>query len=190
MGDFSGEKGYTLRKMILIYDTLGLIVSVVWNPPGTWHDSRAASRGGLYLAIDELPEGYAVLADTAFTGGLINRKVLHSLRLGKNIPLGLAEGEVEELERLNIRARQPGEWGNHNFVDCFRQLRQVLTAYDDAFNGNIMELACRLHNYRVHTCSRNQIQTFFNNLETKEYELEVAGNAEVEDGDEDEDGDE
>ena len=165
--DYSGEKKYALRKILIIFDPLGRIVAAVWNCPGKWNDSKCTRRGALYRKIDELPEGYSIVADSAFKGKILGSKVLRILREGELLPVGMDYDELQERERVLIRARQPSEWGNNTLVQFIKRLRQCLSG-DDKFNQHVMELSLLLHNFRVHYSDRNQLKKFFLNLEQDE----------------------
>jgi hypothetical protein len=162
--DQSGEKKLTLRKIQLLFDPEGHIVCAVWNTPGKWHDSKCCSRGGLYRRVAQLPDGYCILADTAYKGGLMNSKIIKILSEGQFLPFGMSREELQDLEKIIIRGRQPSEWGNNTFIKFMVRPRCKL-GIDDKYNSTIMELSLLLHNIRIHFCDRNQVKRFFQNLQ-------------------------
>lgn len=158
--DQSGEKKLSLRKIILLSDPTGYIVAVVLNIPGSWGDSKATRLMGVYALIEELLDGYNVVADTAFKGDLLLEKVVKVLKEGEYIPAGLSDEDLIEVESYIRKARMPGEWINRDFVACFKRLRQILGIYDDV-NSKMMLASILVHNWRVRTCNRNQVKKFF-----------------------------
>lgn len=166
--DYSGEKKRHLRKVIIITDSEGYVVAAVINCPGKWGDSKCTELGGIYDLIDrKLPDGYSVGADTAFKGAVLGRKVTKILKNGEYLPDGMTEEEYNELEKLLIKSRQPGEWINRVLVQSFRRLRAGLGVFDD-LNGDLMLACILLHNWRARTSSRNQVKKFFDILEKEE----------------------
>jgi len=171
--DRSGEKKLSLRKMQLLFDPMGRCVAAVWNTPGSWGDGKCCSKGLLYDKINnELPNGFCVLVDTAHKGAVINSKIVRVLRKGEHLPAGMSLQELAEIEKSIIRCRQPSEWGNNQFMQFMHRLHAILRG-DDICNGNLMELALRLHNFRVNNCDRNEVKRFFQNLEALEDDPEL-----------------
>ena len=65
----------------------GEIIGCRTNCPGSWHDSRVAE--GIYEKLEhETPDGYCLVADTAFPTGhnRISGKILVPLKAGVNLP--------------------------------------------------------------------------------------------------------
>jgi DDE superfamily endonuclease len=167
--DFSGEKKKHLRKVILISDSEGIVVAVVVNCPGSWGDSKCTDLGGLYELIDSVLDGYSIGADTAFRGDLLDSKITKILKTGALLPAGMSHDDYELLEEFLIKAHQPAEWANNCLIQSFRRLRQVLGIFDD-LNGELMVACLLLHNYRMRSCSRNQVKKYFDILEKEEQE--------------------
>ena len=161
--DESGEKKLTLRKMQLLFDPRGKCVGAVWNLPGSWQDGKGCRIGLLYDLIDLLHVGYCILVDTNFQGRLIGGKLIRILKEGDYLPDGWLQAQVERLERLVTRGRQPSEWSNNQLVQYMVRLRSKLGMFDD-FNGLLMELSILLYNYRVEYTDRNETKRFFRNL--------------------------
>ena len=154
----------TLRKMILLFDPFGKCKLAVINANGKWPDSRACHIYGVYDDVARLPEGYCVLADTAFQGAITGSKIIKVLKVGEYLPQGMSIQELEEREPVIIRGRQPSEWSNNQLVQAMKRLRDTLCT-DDGYNSVLMELGLLLHNYRVHFSPRNEIKRMFMNLE-------------------------
>ena len=107
------------------------------------------------------------MADTAFRGSLLNGNIRRILKHGERIPPVLTDEGHNRLERLLTRVRQPAEWGNNALVQAFKRLRQRLGGNDE-LNGELMRATVLLHNWRVSTCNRNEIKSFFRQLELDE----------------------
>jgi hypothetical protein len=163
-GDYSGEKKRVLRKMILLFDANGRVVAAVINCPGPWNDGKCTRVGQLYSLIEQLLGDYNIVADTAFRGSLFNRNIRRILKHGERILPVLTDEGHNRLERLLTRVRQPAEWGNNALVQAFKRLRQRLGGNDE-LNGELMRATVLLHNWRVSTCNRNEIKSFFMQLE-------------------------
>ena len=65
--DYNGWKGTTNRNLIIVWDTFGKIVDVGVNLPGNFHDSKSTLWCAIYEHIANLPDGYIVVCDSAFT---------------------------------------------------------------------------------------------------------------------------
>ena len=92
-----------------------------------------------------------------------------------------------EANRILTRIRQPTEWGNNQFVMVFKGLRQKLST-TDKFNEKLMHGAILLHNWRISTCPRNQLHSFFKRLEEEAQELDQNEDDEETGADEEEEG--
>ena len=161
--NYSGEKKAYLRKYLLLFDPFGKIVAAVWNIHGTCHESNAALYGGLYDLINQLPEEYCVLADSAYRGWIDNSKILRVLKSSEYLPPDMTAEELREREAAITRCRQSVEWGNNCFKQHIRRLDNKL-GYDDENNSELMELAILIYNFRLPYTDRNQVKRFFQNL--------------------------
>lgn len=150
-------------------DPRGKIVVAVSNVDGSWHEGKACRKGGIYRRLEnDLPDEYCIIADRAYHGGVaVNNKIVRILKSSELLPPGMTAMELCNREHLIIRARQPGEWINEDLVSYMRHLRCVLST-DDVYNGNIMEIAKLIHNFRVEHRDRNQMKHFFKNLELED----------------------
>lgn len=162
--DYSGEKKYHLRKIQLMFDPLGEIVMATWNWPGNDSDSTCILWPGWYEEIEQLPEGYCVLADSAYQGKLVGGKVVKILKIKQFYPEGMTMEEGQSREKAIVRARQPSEWGNNDFVQMCVRIRNTLST-GDQYNCDLMEICIRLYNFRVRSCNRNHVKRFFQILE-------------------------
>lgn len=134
------------------------------NAPGSWHDSKVAQD--IYdLLIEDTPDGYCLLADTAFPklGEGANRKILTPLKAGARLP-GLTR--AEKLDAINesnaiTSARQAVEWGMRAVQSSFGRLRIPLDINDPEGRSILIETCLRLHNIRAHRVGVNQIRTVY-----------------------------
>jgi len=159
--DWNGWTNDVHRSMVLIWDPKGKIVDAAINLPGNFHDSKASMYGRLYDHIQQLPDPFCIVADSAFqTGGSLKDKVrkLDENKYGKT--------KTDE-EKALTHLRQGSEWGNHTLTGCFRRLKNRLPTNNDS--RAILQWSCiLLHNFRTETCDRNQIKTYFEYINKEE----------------------
>ena len=82
------------------FDAHFTLLGTVLNAPGSWHDSRVARR--LYRKLREVPDGYFLIADTAFprTPASAGGKIKAPLKSGDDFPVDpAAQAEVFVLNR-------------------------------------------------------------------------------------------
>ena len=73
-------------------------------------------------------------------------------------------------EKAVMHLRQCAEWGNNTLTGCFRWLKNQLPTDNDV-QALLQWMCILLHNFRMETCDRNQIKTYFqwiNSAETEE----------------------
>lgn len=155
--DWNGWTNDVHRGMVLIWDPRGKIVDAAINLPGNFHDSKASMYGRLYDHIEKLPDPFCIVADSAFqSSGSLKDKVkkLDENKYGKS--------KTDE-EKALTHLRQGSEWGNHTLTGCFRRLKNRLPTDNDA--RALLQWSCiLLHNFQTETCDRNQIKTYFENI--------------------------
>jgi hypothetical protein len=148
----------------------GTIIHATVNAPGSWHDS-AISRNLYTELIDNTPEGYYIIADTAFT----TRRTDLSAKLRtppksdflrySNDPV-IALQEKRFYEQL-VSARQAAEWGMQCLQGSFGRLKVPMPADDPQFRQLLILLCVRLHNARARIVGINQIQTVYEGIWTE-----------------------
>ena len=157
--DYNGWTKDVNRNVVLVWDVFGKIVDAAVNAPGTFHDSRTAWWCKIYDRCKDLPKGYKCCCDDAFytKGELMNKlvKTKEEFREGE-----LRSNYDQQLTHL----RQCSEWGNQVLTGTFRILKGRLPT-DNVKRAKILWACIYLHNWRTETVARNQITTYFNNLE-------------------------
>ncbi|QRW07061.1 DDE superfamily endonuclease [Ceratobasidium sp. AG-Ba] len=143
----------------------GMIIAATINAPGSWHDVRVASVDIYDLLLDETPEGYRVLADSAFQSNNENlAKKIHTPLKRNNIFPGLNPEQVNdewEYSAVVTSARQAVEWGMRAVQGSFARLRIPLSANDSHGRQLLIESCLRLHNLRTTRVGINQIRTVY-----------------------------
>lgn len=135
----------------------------VLNGPGSWHDSRVARA--IYRKLDEdVPEGYFIVADTAFPRGTIGSasKIKAPLKAGQALPRGSQErAALLAFDRQLVSYRQSVEWGMRTLQGSFGRLRLPLDANNDEERGDLLEICSRLSNVRTLRVGINQIRNVY-----------------------------
>ena len=75
--------------------------------------------------------------------------------------------ERDSYDQQLTHLRQCSEWGNNVLTGVFRRLRSTKLPVDNVKRAKIMWSAILLHNYRTNNVGRNQIKTYFDNIELK-----------------------
>ena len=153
------ECSYFRVLMVLV----GEIIGSRTNCPGSWHDSCVAE--GIYDKLEhETPDGYCVVADTAFpTGhGRISGKIRVPLKAGEDLPQDLTQRkQMLQLSRSILSYRQTAEWGMRELQGSFGWLRIPLPAEDMEKRADLIESCFRLHNLRTRLVGINQIKNVY-----------------------------
>ena len=143
--------------------SLGEIIGARTNCPGSWHDSRVAT--GIYEKLElETPEGYCLVADSAFPRGKrrLAGKILVPLQDGDPLPL---DGDERRFVLAHSRAvlsyRQTAEWGMRQLQGSFGRLSLPLDINDQDQRLNILEACFRLHNIKARLVGINQIRNVY-----------------------------
>jgi hypothetical protein len=150
----------------------GTIIHATVNAPGSWHDSAISTK--LYTElIDNTPQGYYLIADTAFTTtradlapkirtppkkGFVDHSHHHDPRA--------AMLKVKFYEQL-VSARQAAEWGMQCLQGSFGRLKMPMPADDAQFRQLLIMLCARLHNARARIVGINQIRTVYEGIWTE-----------------------
>lgn len=141
----------------------GNIIAARVNAPGSWHDSRVAEP--IYEKLrTQTPEGYYLVADTAFPRGSkhIDGRIRAPLKEGQKI-----KGTREEIQnkmafnRQLLSYRQSAEWGMRALQGCFGRLRVPLEISCAEERAHLLETCMRLHNLRTQVVGINQIRTVY-----------------------------
>ena len=145
------------RNVVLLWDPCGRVVDAVVNCPGNFHDSKSTLWRNMYEHISALPDGFIVVCDSAFeTKGELAGKLVKL----KSDTGGFAETSHD---KSLTHLRQSSEWGNGVLCNSWRRLQTHLPT-DNTKRGLLMWSCILMHNFRTETCDRNQIKTYFDNL--------------------------
>lgn len=142
---------------------LGEIIGCRINCPGSWHDSRVAE--GIYQKLEhDTPEGYCIVADSAFPTGndRIAGKILSPLKSGEKLPIDSARRKsILQLSRSILSYRQTAEWGMRDLQGSFGRLRIPLEVEDVEKRADLIESCFRLHNLRTRLVGINHIRNVY-----------------------------
>lgn len=110
------------------------------------------------------PEGYYLVADTAFPRGSkhIDGRIRAPLKAGEKL-----EGTQEQIQdqlafnRQLLSYRQSAEWGMRAIQGSFGRLRIPLDISRAEDRAHLLETCIRLHNFRTRVVGINQIRTVY-----------------------------
>lgn len=142
---------------------IGEILACRLGAPGSWHDSRVAQPIYKKLRLST-PEGYYLVADTAFPQGsnAIAGRIRAPLKENAHLPVDATErAEVLAFNRQLLSLRQAAEWGNRALQGCFGRLRIPLDINNSARRSAILECCVRLYNLRCRRVGLNQIRSVY-----------------------------
>ncbi len=140
-----------------------MIIGCRLNAPGSWHDAKIAQRIFDKLRT-ETPDGYYIVADTAFPRGArsIDGKIKAPLKQGQRLPRDPEErAELERFNRQLLSCRQAAEWGMRTLQGSFGRLQLPLNIGDDKARAELLEICVRLHNVRTTLVGINQIRNTY-----------------------------
>ena len=147
----------------MLTSQVGEIIGCHTNCPGSWHDSRVAE--GIYEKLEhETPDGYCIVADSAFPAGhdRIAGKILVPLKAGERLPEDAAKRKyMLQLSRSILSYHQTAEWGMRELQGSFGRLRVPLEIEDMERRADLIESCFRLHNLRTRLVGINQIRNVY-----------------------------
>ena len=150
-------------QYLVLMPCTGEIIACRTNCPGSWHDSRVAE--GIYKKLeDETPDGFSLVADSAFPQGndQVAGKICVPLKAGEKLPMDAAQRKhVLELSRSILSYRQTAEWGMRELQGSFGRLRIPLGIEDMDKRADLLETCFRLHNLRTRLVGINQIKNVY-----------------------------
>ncbi|KAL5492548.1 hypothetical protein ACEPAI_3995 [Sanghuangporus weigelae] len=151
---------------VFVFSPKGTIIACCLNAPGSWHDSRIADV--IYAKLrDRTPEGYFLVADSAFPKGtsIVARRIRSAPKKGQKgarYPRNPERREAAQAyNRQLISCRQAAEWGMCCLQGSFARLRMPLNIGDGDARLELLETCVRLHNLRTNLVGINQIQNTF-----------------------------
>ncbi len=119
----------------------------------------------LYAILKELPEGFSIAADSAFTRADMASRIIRPLksdemeRAGRTVSVRQFVAAVKR-HRLALSIRQSAEWGMGALQQMCGRLRHRLSG-DAKVRRELLALCCHYYNYRTHTVGLNQIRTVY-----------------------------
>lgn len=145
------------------HDRAGVIIACNLNAPGSWHDARIA-RPIFRQLRDEVPDGYYLVADTAFPRGTadIAGRIRAARASGDALPSDAQERAAAlAFDNQLLSYRQTVEWGMRQMRGSFGRLRIPLNIDDDAERGDMLETCVRMNNVRVLRVGISQIRSVY-----------------------------
>lgn len=119
----------------------GEIIGAVLNCPGSWHDANIA-RPIFKKLFQSTPDGYWIIADTAFPRGT---QRIH----------GRIKAPLKDNYR---RPADAAEWGMRTFRSSFGRLRVPLEINNNNGRADLLEICVRLNNVRAARVQINEIR--------------------------------
>lgn len=148
---------------VFAFSATGVIIACALNAPGSWHDSRIAQR--IYdRLLDDTPDGYYLVADTAFPRGpaSIQGRIQAPLKQDSRLPED--PEELNNLLRFNrqlLTYRQTAEWGMRTIQGSFGRLRLPLPIAKTQKRRELLETCARLFNLRTRRVGISQIKNTY-----------------------------
>ncbi|KAJ8094153.1 hypothetical protein PM082_023361 [Marasmius tenuissimus] len=139
------------------------VIDAVLNAPRSWHDSHVA-RPIFKRLRTRVPDGYYLVADTAFPQGTasISGKIRAPLKDGNLVPNNPQERtEVLNFNRQLLSYRQTAEWGMRAMQGSFGRLRVPLPIASQNDCLRLLEICCRLFNVRANRVNISQIKNVY-----------------------------
>ncbi|KII84777.1 hypothetical protein PLICRDRAFT_57297 [Plicaturopsis crispa FD-325 SS-3] len=160
---YNGWKSGHYFNNILAFSPQGIIIAAVLNSPGSWHDAHVA-RPVFETLRRFTPEGYYLVADTAFPRGTasIAGKIKAPLKGGQRITADPTEQQrIMRYQRQLLSYRQTAEWGMRMFQGSWGRLRVPLDVNDEGGRKELLELCVRSSNVRTRCVGINQIRNVY-----------------------------
>ncbi|KAK7017074.1 hypothetical protein VNI00_018704 [Paramarasmius palmivorus] len=167
---YNGWKTNHRITNVLVFSPKGTIIDAVLNAPGSWHDAPGSwhdahtARPIFDRLQDQVPDGFYVVADTAFPRGpaSIRGKIRAPMKGGEHIPADPEkQAELLRFNRQLLSYRQSAEWGMRLLQGSFGRLRVPLPIDSATSRLRLLELCCRLFNVRANCVGINQIRSVY-----------------------------
>ncbi|KAI0371862.1 hypothetical protein BV20DRAFT_1067190 [Pilatotrama ljubarskyi] len=148
---------------VLVFSPRGILKAAVYNAPGSWHDAKVARP--IYKKLREkTPQGYFLVADTAFPRGTraIEGRIQAPLKSGTRLPQDPVERDALLMwNRQLVSYRQTAEWGVRQVRSGFGRLRVPLDVSDPVGRGDLLEVCFRSMNLRTIRVGISEIRTVY-----------------------------
>ncbi|KAI0048880.1 hypothetical protein FA95DRAFT_1539072 [Auriscalpium vulgare] len=160
---YNGWLHHHFMSNVFAFSPTGVIIAAIINAPGSWHDAKTARP--LYVKLrDNTPDGYYLVADTAFPRGnnRIAGRIRVPLKAGQHLPDDPQErAELMRFDKQLVSFRQTAEWGMRALQGSFGRLRVPMDIEDDEGRANLIEVCVRLNNLRAICVGINQIRNVY-----------------------------
>ena len=141
----------------------GVILACKINVPGSWNDSWNTNK--IYdKLLHQTPEGYYLIADSAFPHGMSGTKerICALLTVCSTLPDSQAEhNKVLTFNWQVLSYCQTAKWGNHILTTSFGHLHLPLLTWDHTGRAELLENCVWLKNLCTHLISLNEIQSVY-----------------------------
>jgi hypothetical protein len=111
-----------------------------------------------------IPDGYYLVADTAFPRGTqsIAGKIRAPLKSGERVPMDpVARQHALVVNQQLLSYRQTAEWGMRTLRGSFGRLRVPLPIMSDTRRHSLIEICVRLTNIRTRCVGISQIRSVY-----------------------------
>ncbi|OJT13129.1 hypothetical protein TRAPUB_10323 [Trametes pubescens] len=148
---------------VLAFSPRGTVKGAVINAPGSWHDAKVV-RPIYRKLLEKTPEGFYLVADTAFPRGTnaIAGRIRAPLKAGQRVPTNIDERDaLLAFNRQLLSYRQTAEWGMRQLRGGFGRLHVPLDVNDPVGRGELLEVCVCLSNLRAERVGISEIRTVY-----------------------------
>ena len=148
---------------IFVFAPDGTIIHATINTPGSWHDA-VVSRDLFEALLHRTPPAYWLIGDTAFP---TSKELAGRIKTPPKMNFSGYPSDPDECRRFIlfneqlVSARQAAEWGMRCLQGSFGRLKLPMPADDASYRYRLLEVCCRLHNFRTREEGINQIKVVY-----------------------------
>lgn len=186
---YNGRKSSAMVNNFFVWSPQGTIIYARYDCEGRHHDSKLAMDFYEIMASPRVPDGYRIVADSAFQtiDGRILKPLSEKAALSK---VGLLRRERQHphpdmniIDSLNrdlamnafvVSTRQAAEWGNRALLSACRRLTQPLPTNEET-RRLIIKCSLYIHNYRTRLGALNQIRTVYESVSPSDWRFNHRG---------------
>ncbi len=160
---YNGWLGGCYCSSLFLFGPDGCVLWCTLNWPGSWSDAALARQ--LYDILLQLPEGFCIAADSAFTRADMASRIIRPLksdelaRYANSVSVKQFVAAVKR-HRLALSIRQSAEWGMGALQQVCGRLQHRLSA-QSSVRRQLLELCVHYYNFRTRTVGLNQIRTVY-----------------------------
>lgn len=133
------------------------------NAPGSWHDAQVARS--IYKQLEaDTPEGFYIVADTAFPRGTrsIAGRIRAPLKSGEQVSANPVTQEyILAFNHQLLSYRQTAEWGMRTVQGSFGRLRVPLEISSSEHRQRLLQICIRLVNLHARCVGISQIRSVY-----------------------------